>query len=342
MAEAIENLVVKDGWLDPLVKTLSAQGVRVLAPVGRDGQIELGEIDSADQMAPDYVNTRTPLKELLFPRTEVLLEFDKAPGAPLAVHGAEAEIRPTVVFGARSCDLSALGVLDAVLNWDYRDEPYAQRRAKTTFVGFACSKSDEDCFCDAVGGSGAQNDGSDLFVRPVRGGGSVLEVMTERGQALAKQIPEATPVRGDEALEPPAATPARFDAEKIKGWLDTHFDDDFWLDVSLRCLGCGACSYLCPSCHCFDIVDESDWRGGERRRNWDCCSFAQFTLHTSGHNPRPDQQSRCRNRIMHKFKYFNERFGRKACVGCGRCSRVCGAGQQLANILTDIAKKAEA
>ena len=234
--------------------------------------------------------------------------------------------------------MSALGVLDIVFNWDYSDTFYQQRRGRTSIVAVACRTADAECFCDSVGGGAGDNEGGDIFVRQATDGGAVLEVMTDRGKELVKLIEGASPATGSEELESAAATEERFDVEKVKGWLDEHFDDDFWLDMSLKCLGCGACSYLCPTCHCFDIVDESDWRGGERRRNWDCCSFAQFTVHASGHNPRPDQQSRCRNRLMHKFKYFVERFDRKACVGCGRCTRVCGAGLSITRVLNDITR----
>ena len=337
MKEPEQKLVVQNGWLDALVKALRQKGTRVLAPVERDGTVDFREINSAGEMAADYVNTRVPLKEILFPRTEAILEFDQPSAGDVVFRAIEADVPATVVIGARPCDLSAIGVLDAVFNWDYHDTFYGRRRANTTFVGMACRASDENCFCENVGGGPADNEGGDIFVRPTAAG-AVLEVMTDRGKELGESIEGAAPATGSEELQPVATTEERFDVEKIKGWLDEHFDDDFWLDMSLKCLGCGACSYLCPTCHCFDIVDESDWRGGERRRNWDCCSFSLFTQHTSGHNPRPDQQSRCRNRLMHKFKYFVERFGRRACVGCGRCIRVCGAGQNLVNVLTDITR----
>ncbi|NQT21124.1 MAG: 4Fe-4S dicluster domain-containing protein [Planctomycetes bacterium] len=337
MKEPEQKLVVPNGWLEALVRKLRVQGTRVLAPVERDGAVDFREINSADEMAANYVNTRVPLKEILFPRTETILEFDQPSGGDVVFSGVEANAAPTIVIGARPCDLSAIGVLDTVFNWDYHDTFYGQRRANTTFVGVACREADGNCFCGSVAGGAGENEGSDVFVRPTADG-ALLEIMTERGKKLAQSIDDAAPAAGKEEPLPVAATEERFDVEKIKGWLDDHFDDDFWLDVSLKCLGCGACSYLCPTCHCFDIVDESDWRGGERRRNWDCCSFALFTLHTSGHNPRPDQQSRCRNRLMHKFKYFVERFGRRACVGCGRCIRVCGAGQNIVNVLIDITR----
>ena len=338
MNEPKQKLVVKAGWLDSLVDALRAKGSRILTPVEQDGAVEFREIASGAEMAKDYLNTRLPVKEVLFPQTETLLEFDQPESGNVAFQPVEQDVQPTVVIGARSCDLNALEVFDTVFNWDYHDKLYQNRRENTTFIGIACSSADELCFCDTVGVGAGNNAGSDVFVRPMSDGGAVLEVMTGRGEKLAELIEGAAPATGTEEVIPPATAEAPFDVEKVKPWLDEHFDDEFWLDVSLKCLGCGACSYLCPTCHCFDIVDEADWRGGERRRNWDCCSFASFTEHTSGHNPRPDQQSRCRNRLMHKFKYFDERFGRRACVGCGRCARVCGAGQNIINVLTDIAK----
>ncbi len=174
-----------------------------------------------------------------------------------------------------------------------------------------------------------------MLVLPGADGGVLMQVNTEKGQAFVEKLG----LKAAPADAKPAAAPevdARFDPEKVKAWLDGNFDSDYWDEISLRCLGCGACSYLCPTCHCFDIVDETTWKGGERRRNWDCCSFGLFTKHASGHNPRAEQAARCRQRVMHKFKYFPERFGTLACVGCGRCVRACGVGQGLPTVLAGI------
>jgi ferredoxin len=107
--------------------------------------------------------------------------------------------------------------------------------------------------------------------------------------------------------------------------------------MALRCHGCGACASVCPTCHCFDIVDEHDSsEAGVRRRNWDSCQTAKFTLHASGHNPRASQSERFRQRIQHKFSIYPKRFGEILCTGCGRCSRVCPGGMNLPEILGDL------
>ncbi len=225
MPEPKQKLVVDEGWLEPFVAGLRSKGVRVLAPVELDGEVEFREIDSAQQMAQAYINTRVPLKEILFPRSEVLLTYDKAPGEDADFHGLSAEPQPTVVMGARPCDLSGLGVLDTVFNWDYKDATYNQRRASTTFVGFACTEADSHCFCDAVGGGADSNDGSDVLVRPLQNGGALLDVMNERGEAIAAAIEGAKPATGSEDLVAPPATKAPFDPDKVKAWIDSHFDD---------------------------------------------------------------------------------------------------------------------
>ena len=113
-----------------------------------------------------------------------------------------------------------------------------------------------------------------------------------------------------------------------------------WERFSDRCLSCGICTFLCPTCHCFDIQDEMEGFDGRRARMWDTCMFSEYTLHTSGHNPRPTRKERTRNRISHKYSYFPEKFDVIACVGCGRCINYCPVNIDLLDILEDV-KKAE-
>ena len=133
----------------------------------------------------------------------------------------------------------------------------------------------------------------------------------------------------------PPATPegGPVDLAKVKAWLEEHFEDRIWEEVATRCIGCGACAFLCPACHCFDIVDEGSRGEGDPPQNWDACAFGKFTNHASGHNPRDLQNKRYRNRIMHKFKYYDDKFGKTLCTGCGRCVRACPVGIDIEAIL---------
>jgi ferredoxin len=193
-----------------------------------------------------------------------------------------------------------------------------------------------------VGGSPHSTRQSDVLVFLGDDGQALMQVCSDKGAKFIDQLGNVVkPAPTGTKLPTLPEVKVKFEPEKIKTWLDENFENDFWTDISLKCLGCGTCSFLCPTCHCFDIVDEANWRSGQRRRNWDYCSHPMFTKHASGHNPRPDQASRCRQRVMHKFKYFPERFGQIACVGCGRCIRACCVGQNLVSILTDIETKAK-
>ncbi len=128
----------------------------------------------------------------------------------------------------------------------------------------------------------------------------------------------------------------------MQDWIEHHFEDPFWATLGVRCNGCGACTMVCPTCHCFDIVDEEEGVGcGTRRRCWDTCQAGKFTLHASGHNPRADQIARYRQRINHKFAIYPVKFGDVLCTGCGRCVRTCQMGQNIGEILVAIDEYAQ-
>ena len=331
--------VAPSGWLSSAVGVLKDAGIIVVAPVETEsGVVELESADSLEVITPPDGTAHMSLKRLFLPVTEVLLEFEKGENGDVDVHSeplpASDEV---VVIGCRPCDAASLEALDKVFQWDYDDLRYRARRERITLISFACTKAAPECFCTSVGGSPHDTRQSDVLVFPDDGGGVLLQVLSTKGEKFIERLGDlVTSAPAEEQPPPVPELSTKFDPEKVKCWLDGNFESDFWARNSMGCLGCGACSCFCPTCHCFDIVDEATWNRGQRRRNWDSCSFAMFTLHASGHNPRPDQAARCRQRIMHKFKYFPERFGQVACVGCGRCIKICGVGRNLTNTLAEI------
>jgi len=330
------------GWLKSAVEVLTAAGVEVLAPSETDpGIVDLARVTSSEQISLDYGNVSLPIKRLFFPITEVLLEYENRDDGDVDVQTVPLPSSDeVVVMGSRPCDAASIEALDKVFQWDYDDLRYRARRERTTLVSFACSQPSPECFCTSVGGSPHDDRLSDVLAFLDEDGGAILKVLSAKGEKLIERLGDiAKPAPDGTELPAPPEIETRFDPEKVKSWLDENFESDFWAERSLGCLGCNACSCLCPTCHCFDIVDEATWNHGQRRRNWDCCASELFTKHSSGHNPRPDQAARYRQRVMHKFKYFPERFGRIACVGCGRCIRVCGVGRNLATALSDIESK---
>jgi ferredoxin len=182
--------------------------------------------------------------------------------------------------------------------------------------------------------------------------GYLADAMTSKGDALlAGRGRPSTPADLETAeflARVARARVAQTEAQRTRvgrlpEWLARNFDHPLWKTLALRCHGCGACAAVCSTCHCFDIVDEHDrFDRGARRRNWDSCQSPKFTLHASGHNPRPTQTERLRQRVMHKFSIYPRRFDAISCTGCGRCARVCAAGMNLPAILGQLVELAEA
>jgi ferredoxin len=209
-------------------------------------------------------------------------------------------------------------------------------------MSLACDGVDESCFCTAVGLGPDARKGADLLLVP-NGDGFAADVVSAKGDAFVKQ--HAARFADGPALPEPLIPEARArvaanlvaDMPKVRAWLEGHFEHPYWQQLALRCHGCGACASVCPTCHCFDIVDEPDGVAhGVRRRNWDTCQTGRFTVHASGHNPRANQSARFRQRIMHKFAIYPSKFGDTLCTGCGRCARACPGGMDLPEVLRAI------
>jgi ferredoxin len=317
-----------------LAAALAGAGYRVIAPQRRDDTVRLAlwQPGAPIEIRAIPVNSA---KEFLFPPSEVIGRYRMA-GGDFTPQEVPPDALKTVLLGVRPCDVAAMAVLDAVFNWDFKDTFYNARRAATTLVAVACQAADDQCFCTSVGGAPDSVAGADAILRSADGGQKfIFEPADEKGLAL-QAAAAGVLTEGTAAVDPPAAVPAKFDAAAVSTWLAENFESPLWQRAALACLGCGACTYACPTCHCFDIQDEGTRSETVRLRNWDSCGLALFTAHAGGHNPRPDQASRWRQRVMHKFRYFLERFGRVACTGCGRCSRQCPAGVAMAQVCREI------
>ena len=320
-------------WLNKLLQTY-----QVFAPEKEDNSFYFRRISSGDQAILDYNNSSIPPKEVLFPRSEKLFCYcGEAGGVQLADQIDEAK---KVVFGIRPCDAKSFLLLDKVFNGDqYVDPYYLNRRNNTVLVGLGCNQPAATCFCAALGGGPFYQEGLDILLTDI-GDQYLVEVLTERGGELLSEMD--LPAAGQEAqdtaraVKESAACSSIVDLGGLKYRLDVNFYDPIWATLAEKCLGCAACTYSCPTCHCFDIVDEVAGKEGCRLRNWDACMFPQFTLHGSGHNPRPSGKERFRQRVMHKFKYFVDNYGATACVGCGRCIVNCPVNLDIRQVIEQI------
>jgi sulfhydrogenase subunit beta (sulfur reductase) len=341
VVEFLDELIGKGQVFAPVLEQTQASKDEILC---------LESVESAEgiplgvQAMVRMVNTRQAPKEIFFPRSEVLFSYREGQVIPV-----EFSEERHVVFAIRPCDARSAVLLDNVFDGDetaangasVQDPYYVNRRSNTVLMGLACNQPLSTCFCTSVGGGPFSTEGLDLLWTDL-GDRYLVEAITERGKALIADSPLMREA-GSEDIAQKAEIAARAerivsgpDVQGTKEKLDRMYDSKFWQDIQRKCLGCGACTYLCPTCHCFDIVDEGDRRQGQRVRNWDTCQFALFTLHTSGHNPRPSGKERMRQRIMHKFNYFVENFAAIACVGCGRCVRECPVNLDIREVLNGI------
>lgn len=340
------------GWL----KKLAAE-YRVLAP-RQEGPSVLfrpwtaADLDGISDPAALLRRATASPKGAIAPHSETLVRFsatkDEQEPAKLNVSlDAPCQAKPTVLFGLRPCDARGFVVLDRpYTSGAFKDPYYKARREATLIVTQACPTAAPACFCHWTGSHPADPEGSDLLFTAVDGG-YVFEAVSDKGRALldASGFADAGDRQADvekahaqaaDTLCPPS------ELTDIPAKVAARFTDtEFWIKHTAKCLSCGACTYLCPTCQCFTITDEGSPLEGRRVRSWDSCMSPQFTLETSGHNPRAEKFKRMRNRISHKFSYYPQSYdGVYSCVGCGRCVVSCPVSLDIRQVVADAVKGA--
>ena len=317
------------------LKKVQTDGVSLYAPVSRGEQTDFRLITSVEEITTGHVQTVRSVKAVAFPYTEKLFSYKKEKGDITLQEYNPDELPEMLIFGLHPCDAVGFGPLGSIFNWDTKDKPYNERRKRMTLISLACTQSDEYCFCTSVGGGPGNIEGSDIQLTPVQEDGYLAEIITDKGKEWYEKynsfFGEAVEnIRKEDYL---VKIPVKFNVEEVGKKMKELFESDIWQLQSERCIGCGACAFVCPTCACFDIQEDSHGNKGSRIRCWDSCGFALFTLHTSGHNPRPTQSQRWRQRLMHKFSYMPERLTVVGCTGCGRCSRACPVDMNLSDNL---------
>jgi len=317
--------------LDALIQKMIGAAIEVYGPTKTGDRIDFGKIRSAAEMDLAYLQTDQSAKFLLFPKAELLFRFRSGKEGTSIREKSLQDIGRKVLFGVHPCDAAAIGALKSLFTSDSPDPLFARRLDLLAVIGLSCSRADGDCFCTSVGGGPGDPKGSDILLTRMVDGDFLAEIVTETGGGIVALGPDLfLPAPAEEKQRYLAEVKPEIVPEEIATRLKLIFDrEDFWTEQSLRCIGCGACAFVCPVCACFDIQDEGSRESGVRLRCWDSCGFSLFTLHASGHNPRERQSQRWRQRVMHKFSYMPETLNLPGCVGCGRCSRACPADLNL-------------
>jgi Pyruvate/2-oxoacid:ferredoxin oxidoreductase delta subunit len=340
MAERTSQMkTLQSEKLDDFVSSL-LDVYHVFAPV--HGSDRLVKIDAPHSVHLHRENTTLSPKDLFLPQTETLLVFDGKTRRALETEDGNFD-KPLLLFGIHPCDARAFALMDRVFMDDAPHDPYyVKRRESAVTISLACTHPSPTCFCTSVGCAPDAEEGADIILFELERR-FLLKTLTPRGDALVERaqshLQDATEQdKQEKDLVMKAANEkvARcFDSEELCARLD-EFDAPYWQQLHQKCLGCGVCTFLCPTCHCFDITDEVLKQRGRRVRTWDSCMFPLFTQHASGHNPRPTQKERLRQRIMHKFSYARKCYDETFCVGCGRCILYCPVNIDIRQLIREI------
>ena len=333
---------MKRGKIDKtdLGKLLAAvsETARCAGPVADRVGVKLEELSADSTLELGYDNFELSPKLWFFPRSEVI-----ACGNGGALETTPLPEETTVLFGLRPCDAASLELLDKIfLDEAYVDPYYKNRREGTTIIALACNGPGSACFCTSVGGGPGASAGADVIAFDL-GEALLLEAVTDKGEALLTKHEKllGAAVASDDAAKEKVIAGAEAKLQPIKtdglaAKLAELFDAPIWEAIGERCVGCGTCTYLCPTCHCFGITDEKSDTAVQRIRVQDACMFPRFTLEASGHNPRGTQGARARQRVMHKFSYTVDNVGETFCVGCGRCVVHCPVNIDIREILEEV------
>lgn len=325
---------------EELFTLLDKQG-RLYLPVAKDGKTDYAAWSAGSAVDLAATVTAKSPKGLFFPQIENLMEFTRT-GNKLALEARPLPVEKTIAFGVRACDLASFKLLDKVFLKEPVDEYYAARRSNCTLIGLACSEPEETCFCHAFGIDLAEGEadvrtyqvGDELFWEAATPKGEELTaavsgLLTEEASGAAKVAKAKTAVR--EVFQKMPLAGLKLSAEKCKA-PNEIFADKAWEELSKTCIGCGTCTYVCPTCHCYDVRDHDGGERVERYRCWDSCLFSDFT-NMSGGNPRTGRLERFRQRYMHKLIYFpDNNEGDFACVGCGRCLQKCPVSLNIVKV----------
>lgn len=327
-----------------ILNDLINRGYLVYGPTQNEGYIK---IHNGNDINLDGIGVnKTILKQILYPNRDVLYEYNfENSDIKIIDHLNKLVDQHQIIVGLRACDLRAIEILDRVFMGKYEDIYYKTRRENTILIGVQCTDMGDKCFCYFVGSGPEIRNNYDLSLTDI-GSKYLVEAGSIKGFSIVKEYRDYFLIAKKEDISLKKEVVDKLidkfkkleyhNIDDIIENLDKLFESRMWSEYAERCLACGRCNYVCPTCNCFDIIDviNDDFKGGKRVRIWDSCHFLGFTRVTSGEIFRRERRSRIRQRIYHKYYYSIYEIGDVSCVGCGRCIEVCKANIDIRDILS--------
>jgi len=375
-AEPGTELVLEVEAIGELISRLRGRGYEVIGPTRRDGAIVYDSIETVEDLPVGWTDEQAPgkyrlkkredgalfgytlgphsWKRFLHPPEVRLFQIENSSDGFRIVNSAAAQAPPKYAFfGVRACELAEISLQDRILIGDkYTDAIYADRRLEVFIVAVQCAQASANCFCTSMGAGPQVKEGFDIVLTEVSDDGrhffvaaagtpAGAELLTEIG---AKKAPAEAVKQADKAVDGAVAMiTKRLEMSGVRELLYEQVESARWDDVARRCLTCGNCTMVCPTCFCVTVDDASDFSGesAERWRRWDSC-FTQSFSYIHGGSVRLSPKSRYRQWLTHKLAAWQDQFGSSGCVGCGRCITWCPAGIDITEEVATIRDGAHA
>ena len=321
------------------------QEFMIFVPSKEGDTTKMARWDGKDTSFLDwYRNMAIPPKESFLPSLEEMFCFQKDKGNYHLELPASDE-QKKLIFAIRPCDANAMAILDKTFEDGYEDPYYLSRRRNTLLVGLGCTNPYESCFCTSMGSSPSDSTNVDIMFSDI-GDELLIEGVTKTGKELiakAGGLGEVTKADGARAKKVKEASyhkvTRRINTKGIEEkLLDCFENEGYWEKVAAKCISCGICTLLCPTCYCFDINDELVKQQGARFRSWDSCAFPIYTR-MPVENPREEKWKRVRQKLCHKYEFYPMNFGVIACTGCGRCIRLCPVNWDITQTIESVPAK---
>lgn len=344
MTAVLNKQSTKDCVFDGLEKAM--KDYQIAALIKKEGKVLFDYIDNIKDIEQQYTPTVLSPKKFFFPQEEIILEYTFDGKVT-----AKTNPKKIVLFGIRPCDISGMKILDEAFSESHGDPNYLSKRENSVIIGIDCkSLCDEDAFCYKVNSQNPVS-GFDIMLHDI-GNDYSMTIVSKTGRVFAENYFDSDTINYSALAKFNIAKNEAFaeaggpfeDLDNLPEIFEENTNHKIWETEAERCLSCGSCIMVCPTCYCFDVIDELalSMKVGDRLRRWDACMLRSFAEVAGGENFRQEVENRVKHRINRKFNFLMKKHNQSVCIGCGRCVRACLAEISPVTIVEELTKTSRA